>query len=386
MTSRHWWHGNGSTFVLPMRGLVGAQHSPHVRACYKRSMRSGCRAAGVVGIMLSFAGCMASPAATPSTVSQPLEAASIAPAAAPATPSSDGPSAGRDLRVDISSAGVAVDGENVGSDQLDVKAALLKAGAGAIDVHAKPDASPALVLAALTLDAGPHVVRRLLSWQDVTLEVAEQRSSTRRNFGDPIPAAIFSWHANRATQLWSVSAGPAVTNLGPFEPGDQQAEPAAVSALGKACSASGCAIIVELREEHLLESLRAWQRIVAAVGPRLGLHVSSPPPPPLPLNAEREALGRLPPALIQDVVRIGFPRFKGCYEGGLSRDPKLEGKVLVRFVIERDGTVRGASDGGSDLPDVAVRDCVIHQFTDFKFPAPGSGIVTVVYPILLAPG
>jgi hypothetical protein len=71
---------------------------------------------------------------------------------------------------------------------------------------------------------------------------------------------------------------------------------------------------------------------------------------------------------------------------GLGRDPKLEGRVSVRFIIERDGTVKDSSDGGSDIADTAVRDCVVHEFVGFKFPAPETGIVPVVYPIMLAPG
>lgn len=253
-----------------------------------------------------------------------------------------------------------------------------------IDVQAQADAPAALVLAALTVDAGRHVARRLLSWQDVRVEVVERHSATMRKFGDPIPASIVSWPTDRATQLWSVSAGPALTNIGPFEPGDPKAEPAVIESLTKACAPSGCRFVVELRDEHLLDALRAWQRIVAAVGPRLGLQVSSPLPQPG--TREQRDLGYLPPELIQSIVRLRFGRFRACYEEGLGRNPNLEGRVSVRFVIERDGTVKNSSDGGSDIPDAAVRDCVVRKFVGLKFPAPETGIVTVVYPIMLAPG
>ena len=332
-------------------------------------MRSGCRAAGIVGSVFSLASCFAAPPATPTTATP--------------SPSSDEAVSGRRVRVEVSAAGVAVDGGRVDSDQAALKAALVQAGSVVIDVQATSDAPAALVLAALTVDAGPHVARRLLSWQDVRVEVSEHHSATSE-FGQPIPASIFSWHANRATQLWSVSAGPAVTNFGPFEPGDPRAEPAVIASLNKACAPSGCRIVVELRDERLLDALRAWQRIVAAVDPRLGLQVISSPPPPRSPN--RQDLGHLPPEVIQSVVRIGFDRFKTCYEGGLDRDPKLEGRVSVRFVIERDGTVKNSSDGGSDIPDAAVRDCVVHEFVGFKFPAPETGVVTVVYPVMLSPG
>lgn len=327
---------------------------------------------GIVGSVLSLGSCIAAPPAAPTTATP--------------SPSSDSAASGRRVRVEVYAAGVAVDGGKVGSDQAALKAALLQARGVVIDVQAKSDAPAALVLAALTLDAGPHVTRRLVSWQDVKLEVSEHHSATIRRFGDPIPASILSWRADRATQLWSVSAGPAVTNLGPFEPGDPKAEPAVIANLTKACAPSGCRFVVELREERLLDALRAWQRIVAAVGPRLGLQVSSAPSLPPPPKANHPDLGYLPPELIQSVVRIGFGRIRACYEVGLGRDPKLEGRVSVRFIIERDGTVKTSSDGGSDIPDSAVRDCVVHEFLGFKFPAPETGIVTVVYPIMLAPG
>jgi hypothetical protein len=100
----------------------------------------------------------------------------------------------------------------------------------------------------------------------------------------------------------------------------------------------------------------------------------------------RALTGRLPPALIQRVVREHFGVFRSCYEAGLGRNSELTGRVTVRFVISREGLVVSAKDGGSDLPDIQVRDCVINSFLKLQFPKPDGGIVTVVYPILLAPG
>jgi hypothetical protein len=96
--------------------------------------------------------------------------------------------------------------------------------------------------------------------------------------------------------------------------------------------------------------------------------------------------GRLPPELIQSVVRKAYGFFRGCYEQGLQRNPNLEGKVTARFVIELDGTVSQASNGGSDLADPEVIKCIVSQFFKIQFPPPDGGIVTVVYPIMLSPG
>ena len=98
------------------------------------------------------------------------------------------------------------------------------------------------------------------------------------------------------------------------------------------------------------------------------------------------ASGRLPPEIIQRVVRQNFGRFKGCYESGLRGNPNLGGRVAVRFIIGRNGSVSGAQNGGSDLPDSGVVSCVVRAFYGLSFPAPDSGIVTVTYPILFSPG
>jgi pSer/pThr/pTyr-binding forkhead associated (FHA) protein len=96
--------------------------------------------------------------------------------------------------------------------------------------------------------------------------------------------------------------------------------------------------------------------------------------------------GRLPPEVIQRIVRQNFGRFRMCYEQGLGRNPNLEGRVSARFVIGRDGAVSNVSNGGSDLPDSGVVSCVLSAFYGLSFPQPEGGIVTVVYPIMLAPG
>lgn len=96
--------------------------------------------------------------------------------------------------------------------------------------------------------------------------------------------------------------------------------------------------------------------------------------------------GRLPPVVIRQVVRASYATFRSCYERGLAKNPKLEGRVTVRFVIASDGSVSDTANGGSDLPDEEVVECVIRGFVGLRFPAPTGGIVTVQYPIMLQPG
>jgi hypothetical protein len=96
--------------------------------------------------------------------------------------------------------------------------------------------------------------------------------------------------------------------------------------------------------------------------------------------------GRLPPEVIQRIVRQNFGRFRLCYENGLRNSPNLQGRVAVRFVIGRDGAVSQVGNGGSDLGDPAVVSCVVRAFYGLSFPQPENGIVTVTYPIVFTPG
>jgi len=95
--------------------------------------------------------------------------------------------------------------------------------------------------------------------------------------------------------------------------------------------------------------------------------------------------GRLPPEVIQRIVRQNFGRYHLCYEKGLRNNPNLQGRVSVRFVIGLDGTVAHVDSGGSDMPDGNVTSCVARAFYGLRFPQPEGGIVTVTYPIMFTP-
>ena len=96
--------------------------------------------------------------------------------------------------------------------------------------------------------------------------------------------------------------------------------------------------------------------------------------------------GRLPPEVIQRIVRQNFGRYKLCYTSGLRSNPSLQGRVVTKFVIDRDGSVKSAQDNGSDLPDQTVVQCVVRGFGNLSFPQPEGGIVTVVFPLIFSPG
>jgi len=95
---------------------------------------------------------------------------------------------------------------------------------------------------------------------------------------------------------------------------------------------------------------------------------------------------RLPPELIQSIVRAEYDRLRACYDQGLKTNPRLAGHFATRFVIGRDGSVAQVADAGSTLPDEVAKRCMFDVFSSLKFPAPEGGIVTVVYPIMFSPG
>jgi len=97
--------------------------------------------------------------------------------------------------------------------------------------------------------------------------------------------------------------------------------------------------------------------------------------------------GRLDPKRIEETVRGFESRVLLCYQHGLLRNPDLQGRVSVRFVIGHDGMASQVETPGSDLPEPKVAACVADSFVGAQFPEPEgeTGIVTVVYPMLFMP-
>ena len=102
--------------------------------------------------------------------------------------------------------------------------------------------------------------------------------------------------------------------------------------------------------------------------------------------------GRLPPEVIQRIVRKNYGQFRKCYQDGMKQEPNLQLRVVVRFVIGRDGTTTnvvhshsGIQPSGADSVAAGVGSCVTGAFKGLKFPQPEGGIVTVAYPVHFTP-
>jgi len=96
--------------------------------------------------------------------------------------------------------------------------------------------------------------------------------------------------------------------------------------------------------------------------------------------------GRLPPEVIQRIVRQSYGRFRLCYEDGLRSDPRLAGTVATKFVIGADGSVTSsARESSTTITDSGVVSCITRAFSSLSFPQPEGGTVAVVYPVILQP-
>jgi hypothetical protein len=122
--------------------------------------------------------------------------------------------------------------------------------------------------------------------------------------------------------------------------------------------------------------------------------------------------GRLAQAAIQGVIQKNFKQLYACYEEGLSRNPKLRGKIVLRFVVAPAGNVsevaaidqgrlpqgsqveslggRGGREAGKlgaerFISDTTVTSCVLEAYRGFQFPKPEGGPVKVIYPLVFSP-
>lgn len=106
--------------------------------------------------------------------------------------------------------------------------------------------------------------------------------------------------------------------------------------------------------------------------------------PPSVRMGETAASSGLPPEVIKRIVRQNFGRFRLCYENALRNNPKLAGKVTVKFDIDRLGEVKNVS-ATTDMKDKSVSSCVTRAFYGLSFPQPEGGVVKVTYPIKFKP-
>lgn len=93
-------------------------------------------------------------------------------------------------------------------------------------------------------------------------------------------------------------------------------------------------------------------------------------------------LGGLDRSFIDTVIKRNISQIRYCYQRELSKSPSLAGKVKVKFVISKNGSVSRASIATTTLNSQKVEDCILNRFMKFTFPKPEGGIVVVKYPFV----
>ena len=80
-----------------------------------------------------------------------------------------------------------------------------------------------------------------------------------------------------------------------------------------------------------------------------------------------------------------MPLFRQCYEIALTKDPKLEGKITIGFVIVGSGAVGAATIQSSSLNDPTIESCVRQRMMSIRFPAPkGNTAAQISYPFVFS--
>ena len=104
----------------------------------------------------------------------------------------------------------------------------------------------------------------------------------------------------------------------------------------------------------------------------------------IPIGTEYIVKGGLDPDAIARIIQKNMGQIRFCYEQGLQRDPKLTGRVAVKFVIGGRGSVKSAALKSSTLGSQVVEGCILGRLKTWKFPTPKGGVdVKVAYPFLL---
>jgi TonB family protein len=92
----------------------------------------------------------------------------------------------------------------------------------------------------------------------------------------------------------------------------------------------------------------------------------------------------------KDDIRTNVMRRAGairaCYEAQLQIHESLAGKTTIRWVINQEGKVDGASIASSTLGNSAVEQCVLRVIRAMRFQKPESGVCVVQWPFVFNPG
>lgn len=96
--------------------------------------------------------------------------------------------------------------------------------------------------------------------------------------------------------------------------------------------------------------------------------------------------GHLDPMLVQSAVNARIHRMRACYHNELAKDPTLRIDMRVELQIATNGRPMQVEEKSGRQRDKQVVTCILGEFKALQFPRPEGGIVTVTYPLVIAPG
>jgi TonB family protein len=104
------------------------------------------------------------------------------------------------------------------------------------------------------------------------------------------------------------------------------------------------------------------------------------------LIGHADVRGTLDKEIIRRIVRRHLNEVKYCYDQALTRQPKLEGRLVAQFTISGSGQVIASVKQSSTLGALEAEMCVVNAIKRWNFPAPtGGGLAIVTYPFTFAP-
>lgn len=103
-----------------------------------------------------------------------------------------------------------------------------------------------------------------------------------------------------------------------------------------------------------------------------------------PVKSEALVEGGLDRNEIAAVIERHIGEIRYCYEQGLQTNPKLGGRVSMRFFIAANGYVSKADITNTSLHSKLVENCITTRLKTWKFPNPRGGVIVKVnYPFVL---
>ncbi|MFV8756663.1 AgmX/PglI C-terminal domain-containing protein [Nannocystaceae bacterium ST9] len=90
--------------------------------------------------------------------------------------------------------------------------------------------------------------------------------------------------------------------------------------------------------------------------------------------------------MVRRIVRAHINEVRSCYNAGLTKNPNLEGRVLIKFTIIPNGKVSSAMVEENTTKESSVGDCIAKAVKRWSFPKASKGTAIVTYPFRLSNG